>query len=279
MLFAKLAFNRRSIIIFFSRVNFWMTLMFWFFLLGSTYQKMSPVFHTLHSIDHFEAILAHPPKEWVLLPQISKNITRAIVTSEDGKFYQHHGIDLDEFRKVLIEKYLLHKKKIRGASTITQQLIKNFYLTKEKTLGRKIMEFYYAYELENVAKKEDILTVYLNIIEYGKDLYGIKSACQYYFKKKPKDINLKEAAFLAMLLPSPKKYSQSFKKKQLTPYAQRTIENILLRMKMGGWINEEQWQMALVTPLNFEIKNAEEGKNDRDSNEATEDESSDFEDL
>jgi monofunctional biosynthetic peptidoglycan transglycosylase len=106
--------------------------------------------------------------------------------------------------------------------------------------------------LEKYTDKKKILETYLNIIEYGKGIFGIEAATNYYFKKKPAQVSAREAAFLAMLLPSPKKYSRSFVKKSLTPFANRMIESILLKMKQGGYIGEEEYLNELGAHFSWE---------------------------
>jgi monofunctional biosynthetic peptidoglycan transglycosylase len=180
------------------------------------------------------------PASWVNLPQISKRIQAAIVSSEDGTFYLHPGYDLEQLQKAIDETFV-KKKKMRGASTITQQLVKNLFLSKGKTFGRKAQELIMASMIEKYADKKKILESYLNIIEYGKGLYGIQAASKFYFNKLPSQINAREAAFLAMLLPSPVRYARSFNAKSLTPFAQRMVESILLKMRQGGHISEEEY--------------------------------------
>jgi monofunctional biosynthetic peptidoglycan transglycosylase len=94
----------------------------------------------------------------------------------------------------------------------------------------------------------------LNVIEFGKGIYGIQNASHYYFKKSAKDLTAKEGAFLAMLLPNPKKYAKSFHQKMLTPFAKSIIESILSKMEMAGFIGAEEREINLSRPLVFETK-------------------------
>lgn len=191
------------------------------------------------------------PTSWIPLPKISKRVQQAIVSSEDGKFYEHPGYDLKELQDAIHETFVL-KKKMRGASTITQQLVKNLYLSRDRTFGRKAKELLMSLMIERYTDKQKILEMYLNVIEYGKGLYGIDAAAKYYFKKTPAQINAREAAFLAMLLPSPKKYSKSFKNRVLTAFANRTIASILLKMRQSGYIGEEEYQTQLSGHFSWE---------------------------
>ncbi len=192
------------------------------------------------------------PTDWVPIKKISKNIKGAMIVSEDGKFYHHPGYDLESLRDRVYDTFVLKKKELKGGSTITQQLVKNLYLNGNKTLGRKSRELILAMLIEKYASKEKILEAYLNVIEYGKNLYGIQDASKFYFKKSPDRVNPREAAFLAMLLPNPKRYSRSFKSKILSRYARRTVDSILLRMRQNAYIGENEYAFSLSNTMNFE---------------------------
>lgn len=249
------------------QIDIYLTTIFWVACLFFIFNKTEPIIKNIISINsfnkkYFETMMNGTevtyreikvrPKTWVDLKQISKKAIGAIIVSEDGKFFMHHGYDIEQIQKVLIDKFILKKKKVRGASTITQQLIKNIYLTKEKSFDRKIKELYLANYIEDHASKDKILEVYLNVIEYGKNIYGIESASQFYFKKSAKYLTAKEGAFLAMLLPSPVKYMKSFKEKGLTPFANGMVNSILIKMRMSGYISDEELISAMNSPLSFE---------------------------
>ncbi len=161
--------------------------------------------------------------------QISPHIKNALIISEDGSFYTHKGVDYEELRRS-IETNLKKGKLARGGSTITQQLAKNLFLNKEKTLTRKLKELILTRRIEEKYSKNQILERYLNVVEFGDNLYGIKKASQYYFQKDASQINPLEASFLVFLLPNPKKYSVSFKKKELTRFARTRIQDILYKL-------------------------------------------------
>jgi monofunctional biosynthetic peptidoglycan transglycosylase len=166
----------------------------------------------------------HPPKSWTRLNQISSAAIQAVIVSEDWAFYQHQGFDLNQISEA-IKKDLEKAKFARGASTITQQMVKNVFLSNEKSLWRKIKESVLTLQVERVLNKKKILEVYFNIAEWDGGIYGIGAASWHYFQKPPSQLSAKEGAFLAMLLPSPKRYSQSFRNRKLTQYATETIES------------------------------------------------------
>lgn len=190
------------------------------------------------------------PRGWVRLTEVSRFARWAIVFSEDWGFYQHEGLDLEQIKVALNE--MVEDHRFRGASTITQQMVKNVFLSEDRTLWRKIHEMILAQKVEKVLSKDKILEVYLNCIEYGPGVYGIRAAAEHYFRKHPSALNPKEGAFLAMLLPSPKRYYISFKRKRLTSFAQSRIRNILKKLRMGKIISPSQYHEEIQRKFSWE---------------------------
>lgn len=218
------------------------------------------------------------PEKWVKLDKISRRIQGAIISSEDGKFYEHPGYDLEQLTDAIdktVRTRNRKKKKVRGASTITQQLVKNLFLSGERTMMRKGQEMIMAIVLEKNADKKKILETYLNVIEYGKGVFGIANATKYYFNKRPDQLTAREAAFIAMLLPSPVKYARSFHMRTLTPFAQRMVDSILLKMRQGGYIGEMEyydqlnarfaWEKIAPEPSVAEASESEEETGDAET--------------
>jgi monofunctional biosynthetic peptidoglycan transglycosylase len=191
------------------------------------------------------------PENWVSGRSLSPFLKKAVLISEDDAFYQHDGIDWNQLKRALEERFE-EGGRLRGASTITQQVAKNLYLTSEKSFIRKIKEAMIARSIERELSKDRILEIYLNVVEFGQGIYGAPRAARFYFKKSVTQLTPKESAFLAMLLPNPKKYSISFRRGSLTPYANSSINRILLRMRQVGWIDDELYSREIGTPLNFE---------------------------
>ena len=168
------------------------------------------------------------------LDQISPLVKDAVLTSEDPSFFRHRGFIAEAFKQSIV-KNIKTKKFARGASTISMQLVKNVFLTREKTLSRKLEEILLTYILENsgITSKSRMLEVYLNIIEWGPDVYGIGEASSYYFDKHPGMLSLDESVFLASIVPSPKAFAWKFNDEgMLKEYAVRHnkhIENLMLR--------------------------------------------------
>jgi hypothetical protein len=145
------------------------------------------------------------------LDQIAPYLQKSVLTSEDPSFMSHRGFINEAFKQSIV-KNIRTKKFARGASTISMQLVKNVFLTREKTLSRKLEEILLVYILENnrIASKQRMLEVYFNVIEWGPNVYGIGEAAQFYFQKKPADLTLKECLFLATIVPKPKKFMWQF---------------------------------------------------------------------
>ncbi len=133
------------------------------------------------------------------IPQLLKNTVRVC---EDAGFYQHHGIDFTEL-KAAVRKNWEKRKYVRGASTITQQLAKNLYLSTEKSILRKIKEYLIARRLESCLDKKRIFNLYLNVIEFGPAIFGVQAAADYYFHKDISLLNLEEVVRLTAVIPRP----------------------------------------------------------------------------
>jgi monofunctional glycosyltransferase len=142
--------------------------------------------------------------QWVSSKNISPNASSAVIASEDQLFYQHFGFDLNAI-KTAINAYINGGHRLRGASTISQQVAKNLFLTPSKTFIRKGLEVWFTLLIELLWSKERILTIYLNIAEFGDHLFGIEAASRYYFGTSAKNINRSQAALLAATLPNPLK--------------------------------------------------------------------------
>ena len=141
-------------------------------------------------------------QHWVALGRISPWLSRAVVNSEDARFFQHHGFDEVETGAAL-EQAVANGKLGRGASTLTQQLAKNLWLGEQRTLWRKVKEYVLARRLE-VLGKDRILELYLNVAEWGDGIYGADAAARVWFKKPAADLQPEEAAILAAMLPAPR---------------------------------------------------------------------------
>ncbi len=185
---------------------------------------------------------------WTPLSAISEWLPRAVVSSEDGSFYSHNGIDMFEMQEAL-KKDLKEGRLARGASTLTQQVLKNVYLLNHPKVWRKVKEIAWAGKLEAALTKPQILAFYLNMAEWGPGIYGIGEASRHYFSCSPASLSPKQAAFLAMLLPSPRRYHAYFRQKRLTEWAEKRINRILQVLQKRGQLSEDEFAAATSEKL------------------------------
>ncbi len=184
------------------------------------------------------------------LNQIAPMMIKAALIAEDRNFYEHSGFDI---RGILRAVYndIIRGGKVQGGSTITQQLVKNAILSREKTYTRKIKELILSYEIEQRFSKDDILKMYFNEIPYGSTLYGVEAAAQSFFGKSAKDLSIGQAAMLAALPQSPSRYS---------PYGAHRDEllgrqrYIIGELRAAGQISNEEAEAAKREPIFSELK-------------------------
>ncbi|MBV6648079.1 MAG: monofunctional biosynthetic peptidoglycan transglycosylase [Cyclobacteriaceae bacterium] len=163
--------------------------------------------------------------EWRNLDQISGRLQLAVMCAEDQYFLLHNGLDFRSIKQA--EEVNKRGGNMRGASTISQQVAKNVFLWPDRTYLRKAAELYFALLIEMVWSKERIMEVYLNIAEFGDGIFGAEAASQAYFKRSADGISITQAARLAAILPSPKRYSAVAP----SPYVQKRVE----------WIKKQMW--------------------------------------
>jgi len=171
----------------------------------------------------------HKMQYWIPLRSITQDAVDAVVVSEDGTFWGHDGFDWFEFKES-IERNFEEGRAARGASTITQQLVKNLYLSSSKNPLRKLKEWMLTWYMEKQLSKSRILEIYLNVIEWGDGVYGIEAASRYYFDKSASALNREECARLAAIIPSPRKHRADLDSK----YVLRRSKLILVRMEARG---------------------------------------------
>lgn len=147
------------------------------------------------------ATLRGVERQWTPIDQFGDRLVNSVMMSEDGQFCSHHGVDLGEFRAIVND--FLAGEATRGGSTITMQTVKNLYLWHGRSYVRKAVELPYAIYFDLVMPKHRIMEIYLNIAEWGPGIYGAEAAAQYHFGKSTRDLSARQAALLAVTLPSP----------------------------------------------------------------------------
>jgi len=194
--------------------------------------------------------------DFVPYAEISPAVVNAVLTTEDAGFFRHHGFIPSQFRTALSRN--LQKGGFRlGASTITMQTVKNVLLTQEKTLSRKLQELFLTWYLEQVLPKERTMEIYLNVIEFGPNIYGIGAAAQHYFGKSAKELTPLEAAFFASILPSPKRRYVQYCRGELSPTWDRYVRRLLKRMSEKGFVDAAGMEEAASQSIVF-ARNKEE---------------------
>lgn len=168
--------------------------------------------------------------EWVSYGRISPFLKQAVIVAEDSSFFDHDGFDWTAIKKAM-KRNIRDMSFTRGGSTLTQQLVKNLYLTPSKNPFRKLREWIVTYQMEQTLSKRRIFELYLNVIEWGDGIYGAEAASQHYFSKSAAALKPAEAAFLAAIIPNPKLYTQ----KRYSPIVSRRKSRILARMN-GKWL-------------------------------------------
>ncbi|MDE6660204.1 MAG: transglycosylase domain-containing protein [Anaeroplasmataceae bacterium] len=181
--------------------------------------------------------------EYCSIQEVSPEMIHAVVAIEDNDFYNHPGISIPRIAHSIYQN-ITSGSIVSGASTITQQYIKNTYFTNEKTFSRKINEIAYALELEKKYTKDQIMEAYLNTVLFGSNIYGIKMASKYYFNKEPKDLTTNEAAILAGMIQLPNHYNPL-----RNPDASTTRKNLVLRrMYEENYITEQTYNELKEIP-------------------------------
>ncbi|MEI4800822.1 PBP1A family penicillin-binding protein [Bacillus sp. FJAT-51639] len=191
----------------------------------------------------------------VTYDQIPKVVESAFLATEDSRFYEHNGIDFKRTAKAIFEN-VTGDFGSQGGSTITQQVIKNYFLTMQKTTKRKVQEWYLAYKLEQQYSKHEILEMYLNKINLGNRSYGIAAAAQNYYGKDLKDLKLNEAAMLAGLPQGPNNYDPT--KPQNVKAATERRNTVLYLMNRHGYITKQEMEDAKKIPVTDGLKPAQE---------------------
>ncbi|MGZ3699390.1 MAG: transglycosylase domain-containing protein [Bdellovibrionota bacterium] len=178
---------------------------------------------------------------WVPIQEVSRDYLYTIVMSEDSTFFEHEGVNVDAILNSLAEN--IRKRKVEsGASTISQQIVKNLFLNDERKLSRKVKELLITERIEKRFNKNQLLEIYLNMAEFGPDLFGIRAAADTYFHKPPSKINAAEGAFIALMLPSPRKfYYAVFQNRYLSLKKKRKVRRVLGDMLANELISPKQY--------------------------------------
>ncbi len=209
----------------------------------------------VHTITHPDGTLGEAKTgpgsgNWTELGGISPFMQVAVLTTEDGSFFRHHGFNHTAIRQSLVAN-VKARKFVRGASTITMQLAKNLFLVREKTLSRKLEEIVLADYLEQVFRKDDLIELYFNVVEFGPDVYGITQAASHYFGRTPLELDLSECLFLASILPSPVKSHRLAEHGELPEHWTRHLQSLMRIAEHGHRISPAELEEGLKEQVVF----------------------------
>jgi monofunctional biosynthetic peptidoglycan transglycosylase len=207
-------------------------LQLFFFVQVCWFSQFNPSMTSMMSLQ-LDALRETNPKarleqQWVPYNRINNNLKRAVVASEDANFAEHDGVDWEALEKAYERNNRKHKV-VGGGSTITQQLAKNLFLSGSRNYLRKGQELVIAYMLESVMSKERILEVYLNVVEFGRGVFGAEAAARHYFHTSAANLTPAQAARLAVMLPNPRFYDRH----RETSYLARRTSAIMRRMNFA----------------------------------------------
>jgi monofunctional biosynthetic peptidoglycan transglycosylase len=181
---------------------------------------------------------------WTPLAQIPPALQWAVIVAEDDTFYQHNGFNVSAMRDALWEN-IKRRRPVRGGSTITQQLAKNLYLSREKSLSRKLKEALITCKLERHLSKNRIIELYVNVIEWGQGIYGVEAASWHYFRESPADLNFFESVLLAAIIPSPTLYNPH----RYPERALKRYKKVLSLMLISKLITADVYEIACAVQL------------------------------
>lgn len=179
--------------------------------------------------------------QWVADADIPEVLPQAIVSAEDGKFWKHPGFDPAGIRAALVAN-IRERALVRGGSTVTQQVIKNLYLNHNRTASRKIQEAVLTWAIEHAVPKDRIMAIYINMLHWGPHIYGLKEASRLLFDKRAPRVSLREAVFLASVLPNPNFFTKEYALDRIPDDRRVKMRHILANMASSGFISKHTYR-------------------------------------
>jgi hypothetical protein len=187
-------------------------------------------------------------ERWTKLSEVSPLLPKAIMSQEDGGFYKHSGISLFHLRGSLIRN-LKEGRFVRGGSTLSMQLTRNLFLNRKKNLSRKLEEICLTWLLERRLSKNEMMALYINIVEFGPNLFGIKEASEHYFQKHPSALRVEEITALTRMLPGPRLYAKFFERKKFSKAYTNRVNRLLALLVKKGHLQADAYQEITPTSL------------------------------
>jgi monofunctional biosynthetic peptidoglycan transglycosylase len=178
---------------------------------------------------------------WRSFNRLGRSVKAAFLAAEDRRFFQHRGFDLENIRRALADN-LRRRTLLKGASSISQQVVKNVFLNHRRNLSRKLQEVILTWRMEQVLTKQRILEIYLNLVEMGPGIFGVRAAAKHYFQREPSHLNPLEAAHLAAVTPSPRRYFARFRKGRAGMDWLLHLRWLMYQMLRIGWIDRAAYE-------------------------------------
>ena len=220
---------------------------------GLTYLSMPFTYYPLTKNGRSEQGFQTGPmtKSWIEYKEVPYIQRRLIQVSEDASFFVHKGVDLEAIKAAVVGG-LTSAEQVRGGSTLTQQLVKNLFLSRDRTALRKVQELFLTFLLESSLSKETIFELYMNVIEWGPEIYGLAKASQYYFGKPHNMLSLREMAYLTSIIPGPILYHKYYEENNIPQKHNQKINLMLRRLRRLNTIKtDEQLEAAISEQLRF----------------------------
>ncbi|TXD37180.1 hypothetical protein FRC98_10630 [Lujinxingia vulgaris] len=192
---------------------------------------------------------AHPardidPEQWVSIGRLPAHVPSALLSAEDATFLQHAGLDWVGLRMAMVHN-LREGALERGGSTITQQLAKNLFLTRDRTISRKLQEAFLTWRMESELSKEQILELYINVVDWGPGVHGLYEASRFYFERNPDELNVSQSAMLGAILPAPSRFGALIKAGYLPSSRQDKMRRVLVNMRFLEQLTWPEYHAAL----------------------------------
>lgn len=178
--------------------------------------------------------------QWVDLSALPAHVPRGLLAAEDAGFYRHNGFDFGGLARAMIHNLKVRRME-RGGSTITQQLVKNLFLSRERTAMRKLQEAYLTWRIETELGKRRILELYLNLVHWGDGIYGVRSAANHYFGKEPQDLGVDQMSLLGTILPNPERFGGQIKRGYIASSRVEKLEHVLANLRFLGHITLDDY--------------------------------------
>lgn len=181
-----------------------------------------------------------PDEDWIAYEALPELVPRGVLAAEDAAFFRHNGFDYGGIARAMIHNLRVGRME-RGGSTITQQLIKNLYLSHNRTVTRKLQEAYLTWRIEEALGKQRILEIYLNVVHWGKGIFGIRQAAEYYYGVTPEELTIDQVALLGAILPNPERFGGQMKQGKIASSRVEKFEHVMANLRYLGDITYQEY--------------------------------------